>query len=278
MAALSNKSDQEIKDLLDEYGIKHGPVVDTTRPLYEKKLKEAMAKAKVTVTKPSPDRTFYREDQEEVTYVTCQTPVRSEGPSGDGKPYMRSRPEYSERDRVDDKPYSRPEYSERNRVDDKPYSRPEYSERNRVDDKPYSRPEYSEIDRVDDKPYSRSKLEYRERDRVDDKPYSRSKPEYRERDRVDDKLYSRSRPEYSSGRQYIDEPHVYNTPSSSSSYSKPTPVMKSGGVVKKENTTSSGRLIPLWIQFLVFLIVAGFLYFIFTNMESAESSPFNKIQ
>ncbi|XP_071205393.1 emerin-like isoform X12 [Salvelinus alpinus] len=226
MAALRNKSDQEIKDLLDEYGIKHGPVVDTTRPLYEKKLKEAMAKAKVTVTKPSPDRTFYREDKEEVTYVTCQTPVRSEGPSGDGKPYMRSRPEYSERDRVDDKPYSRPEYSERDRVDDKPYSRPEYSERNRVDDK----------------------------------------------------LYSRSRPEYSSGRQYIDEPHVYNTPSSSSSYSKPTPVMKSGGVVKKENTTSSGRLIPLWIQFLVFLIVAGFLYFIFTNMESAESSPFNKIQ
>ncbi|KAM9506599.1 uncharacterized protein ACWYII_048339 isoform 12-T12 [Salvelinus alpinus] len=228
MAALRNKSDQEIKDLLDEYGIKHGPVVDTTRPLYEKKLKEAMAKAKVTVTKPSPDRTFYREDKEEVTYVTCQTPVRSEGPSGDGKPYMRSRPEYSERDRVDDKPYSRPEYSERDRVDDKPYSRPE--------------PEYSEIDRVDDK------------------------------------LYSRSRPEYSSGRQYIDEPHVYNTPSSSSSYSKPTPVVKSGGVVKKENTTSSGRLIPLWIQFLVFLIVAGFLYFIFTNMESAESSPFNKIQ
>ncbi|XP_052337386.1 emerin-like isoform X2 [Oncorhynchus keta] len=194
MAALRNKSDQEIKDLLDEYGIKHGPVVDTTRPLYEKKLTEAMVKAKVTVTKPSPDRTFYREDQEEVTYVTYQTPVRSEGLSGDGKPYMRSRPEYSERDRVDDK------------------------------------------------------------------------------------LYSRSRPEYSSGRPYIDEPHVYNTPSSSS-YSKPTPVVKSGsGVVKKENTTTSGRLIPLWVQFLVFLVLAGFLYFIFTNMESAESSPFNRIQ
>ncbi|XP_045548829.1 emerin isoform X1 [Salmo salar] len=264
MTALCNKSDQEIKDLLDEYGIKHGPIVDTTRPLYEKKLKEAMTKAKVTVTTPSPDRTFYREDQEEVTYVTYQTPVSSEGPSGDGKPYMRSRPEYSERDRVDDKPYSRPVYSERDRVDDKPYSRPVYSER----------------DRVDDKPYMRSRPEYSERDRVDDKPYSR--PVYSERDRVDDKLYSRSRPEYSSGRQYIDEPLVYNTlspSSSSSSYSKPTPVVKSGGgVVKKEKTTSSGRLIPLWIQFLVFLILAGFLYFIFTNMESAESSPFNKIQ
>uniref|UniRef100_A0AAZ3QCQ2 LEM domain-containing protein n=1 Tax=Oncorhynchus tshawytscha TaxID=74940 RepID=A0AAZ3QCQ2_ONCTS len=161
MAALRNKSDQEIKDLLDEYGIKHGPVVDTTRPLYEKKLKETMAKAKVTVTKPSPDRTFYREDQEEVTYVTYQTPVS---------------------------------------------------------------------------------IDY----------FSCLRPVFR--------------------------PHVYNTPSSSS-YSKPTPVVKSGGgVVKKENTTSSGRLIPLWVQFLVFLILAGFLYFIFTNMESAESSPFNRIQ
>ncbi|KAK6308576.1 hypothetical protein J4Q44_G00218470 [Coregonus suidteri] len=192
MATLGNKSDQEIRELLDEYGIKHGPIVNTTRALYEKKLREAMAKN--NVTKPSPDKTFYREEQEEVTYVTYRTPVMSAGPSGDGKPYMRSRPEYSERDFVDDK------------------------------------------------------------------------------------LYSRSRPEYSSRRQYVDEPHVYNTPSSSS-YSKPTPVVKSGGgVVEEEKTESSGRLIPLWIQFLVFLIVAGFLYFIFINMESAESSPFNRIQ
>ncbi|CAB1330295.1 unnamed protein product [Coregonus sp. 'balchen'] len=147
MATLGNKSDQEIRELLDEYGIKHGPIVNTTRALYEKKLREAMAKNN----------------------------VMSAGPSGDGKPYMRSRPEYSERD-------------------------------------------------------------------------------------------------------FVDEPHVYNTPSSSS-YSKPTPVVKSGGgVVEEEKTESSGRLIPLWIQFLVFLIVAGFLYFIFINMESAESSPFNRIQ
>ncbi|XP_029521162.1 emerin-like [Oncorhynchus nerka] len=193
MATLKSKSDQEIRELLDEYGIKHGPIVDTTRPLYEKKLKEAMAKDK-KVTKPSSDKTFYREEQEEVTYVTYRTPVISEGPSGDGKPYMRSRPEYSEMDFVDEK------------------------------------------------------------------------------------LYSRSRPEYSRGRQYVDEPHVYNTPSYSS-YSKPTPVVKSGGVVvKEEKTESSGRLVPLWIQFLVFLIVAGFLYFIFINMESVESSPFNRIQ
>ncbi|KAK6303989.1 hypothetical protein J4Q44_G00264430 [Coregonus suidteri] len=195
MTTMRIKSDQEIRELLDGYGIKHGPVVESTRHLYEKKLKEAMVKDKVTVTKPSPDRTFYREEREEVSYVNYRTPVRSEWPSGDGEPYMRSRPEYSDRDLVDEK------------------------------------------------------------------------------------LYSRSRPEYSSGRQYVDEPHVYNTQSSSSSYSKPTPVVKpGGGVVKAERKASSGRLIPLWIQFLVFLIVAGFLYFLFTSMESAESSPFNRIQ
>uniref|UniRef100_A0A3Q4GPM3 LEM domain-containing protein n=1 Tax=Neolamprologus brichardi TaxID=32507 RepID=A0A3Q4GPM3_NEOBR len=60
MSSLSDKSAQEISDLLDEYGIKHGPVVESTRNLYEKKLKEAMAKGKRA--KPSPDKTYYREE------------------------------------------------------------------------------------------------------------------------------------------------------------------------------------------------------------------------
>lgn len=100
MSSLSNKSAQEISELLDEYGIKHGPVVgewhrlscllcapvwigltdrsylssftcnkgfavscllaESTRGLYEKKLKEAMAKSKRA--KPSPDKTYYREE------------------------------------------------------------------------------------------------------------------------------------------------------------------------------------------------------------------------
>ncbi|KAL1020647.1 hypothetical protein UPYG_G00002860 [Umbra pygmaea] len=231
MAALSTKSDQEIKELLDEYGIKHGPIVESTRPLYEKKLKEAMAKdRKVTKTststeknsKPtSTDKTFYREEEEEVTYVSYRTPPRSERLSEDGIPYMRSRPDHSERDFKDDKLYSK------------------------------SRPEYSST-----------------------------------RDYVDEKPYSKSRPEYSSGRDYVDEPRVYSSPSASSyssaypSYSKSTPLGKSvaGSRVKEETPASSGRLIPLWLQLLVFLIVAGFLYFVFANMESAESNPFKGIQ
>uniref|UniRef100_UPI0037E94970 uncharacterized protein n=1 Tax=Semicossyphus pulcher TaxID=241346 RepID=UPI0037E94970 len=94
MSLLSSKSAQEISELLDEYGIKHGPVVDSTRSLYERKLKEAMAKGKRV--KPSPDKTYYREEEEEVTYVH-RTPVRSDG-AGDSGSYLRSRPEWNERE------------------------------------------------------------------------------------------------------------------------------------------------------------------------------------
>nr|XP_040049880.1 emerin (Emery-Dreifuss muscular dystrophy) isoform X2 [Gasterosteus aculeatus aculeatus] len=72
--SLSEKSNSEISKLLGEYGIKHGPVVDSTRNLYEKKLEVAMEKAAVV---PSPDKTFYREE-EEITYITYHSPVRQE--------------------------------------------------------------------------------------------------------------------------------------------------------------------------------------------------------
>ncbi|XP_030625569.1 emerin (Emery-Dreifuss muscular dystrophy) [Chanos chanos] len=76
MSSLSNKSDKEISDLLDDYGIKHGPIVGSTRGLYEKKLREAMAKN----SKPlSSDKTYYREEAEEVEYITYHAPTRLEG-------------------------------------------------------------------------------------------------------------------------------------------------------------------------------------------------------
>ncbi|XP_042347405.1 deoxyribonuclease I-like 1-like [Plectropomus leopardus] len=121
MSSLSGKSAQEISELLDEYGIKHGPVVDSTRSLYERKLKEAMAKGKRA--KPSSDKTYYREEEEEITYV-YRTPPRSDG-AGDSGSYLRSRPEWSERDFEHETAYSgyarsKPEYRGREFVD-KPY-------------------------------------------------------------------------------------------------------------------------------------------------------------
>lgn len=123
MSSLSSKSAEEISELLDEYGIKHGPVVDSTRSLYEKKLREAMAKAK-RPAKASSDKTYYREEETEVTYLT-RTPVRS-STSADSGSYMRSRPQWTEREYEAETSYSnysrsQPEYRGRDFVDE-PYT------------------------------------------------------------------------------------------------------------------------------------------------------------
>ncbi|KAF3859913.1 hypothetical protein F7725_000168 [Dissostichus mawsoni] len=87
--SLREKSDEELSKLLSESGIKHGPIVDSTRKLYEKKLEKAMEDAPLEV--PSPDKTFYREEAEEVTYITYQhSPVRQEVYS-DGPPVQISK-------------------------------------------------------------------------------------------------------------------------------------------------------------------------------------------
>lgn len=188
MSSLSSKSAQEISDLLDEYGIKHGPVVDSTRSLYERKLKEAMAKGKRA--KPSNDKTYYREEEEEVTYV-YRTPVRSDF-SGDSGSYIRSRPEWTEREFEHEPTYT---------------------------------------------------------------SYSRPKPEYR-------------------GRDFVDEPHMYDTPSTyRNTYLKSTPI-KSGEDAPK--APKSSRLIPLWVQFVLFLAFTVFLYIVFSSMETNE--PLKGIQ
>ncbi|XP_046728057.1 emerin (Emery-Dreifuss muscular dystrophy) isoform X3 [Silurus meridionalis] len=60
---LSSKSDQEISWMLDDYGIKHGPVVGSTRSLYEKKLRDIMAKERKMRGTSEP--VVYREQRDE---------------------------------------------------------------------------------------------------------------------------------------------------------------------------------------------------------------------
>ncbi|XP_028307764.1 emerin-like isoform X2 [Gouania willdenowi] len=176
MSSLGDKTAQHISALLDEYGIKHGPVVDSTRSLYEKKLKEAMAKEKKF--QPSSDKTYYREE-ENVTYVYT-TPVRNEG-SSDRTTYMRPRPEWSEREYDHKTSYSRPNYG---------------------------------------------------------------------------------------GWETVDEPQMYDSPSTyRSSYLQSTPLRGGQDAPKAEK---SSRLVPLWVQLVVFLVLAVFLYFVFSNMETNE--------
>ncbi|XP_034028114.1 emerin-like isoform X4 [Thalassophryne amazonica] len=208
MSSLRSKSADELAELLDEYGIKHGPVVDSTRGLYEKKLKEAMAKGKPQ--RPSPDRTYYREEEEEVTYVH-RTPVRNES-SADSELYRRPRAEQTEWEFGTEK-----------------------------------------FDSSSSWPVAG----YRGKD-FEEKLYSSSSQPaalYRERD--------------------FDEPYTY-TPSTYRNISlKQT--AKSAENLPGEKKSS--RLIPLWIQFVVFfLVVAFFFYFVFSNMETTVTDPFQKIE
>ncbi|KAK1801738.1 hypothetical protein P4O66_022384 [Electrophorus voltai] len=46
-------------------------------------------------------------------------------------------------------------------------------------------------------------------------------------------------------------------------------------VAKSERSKSEGA--PGWLRVLVFVIVAVFLYYVYSNMESVEKSPFNTI-
>lgn len=124
MSNLSEKTADELGELLDEYGIKHGPIVESTRSLYEKKLREAMAKTK----KPSSDKTYYREEvEEEVTYVTRTPPKASAaGDSYYSGTYMRSRPERTEREYQHEATYSNfsrstPDFKRKEYIDE-PYT------------------------------------------------------------------------------------------------------------------------------------------------------------
>ncbi|KAB5546317.1 hypothetical protein PHYPO_G00070650 [Pangasianodon hypophthalmus] len=177
MSSLSSKSSDELCKLLDEYGINHGPIVDSTRKLYEKKLAEAMAKN----TKSSSDKTFYREEQEEITYVTYHPPlqVRHEN-FGDG--IRRTRTTENAGD-VEDEPIVS-------------YTRTSYQSAPRSRSTAYT---------------SKSSLQ-------DDNP----------------------------------------------------------GTVKSEGSKSGG--VPGWLRVLVFIIIAVFLYYVYSNMESADENPFKKIE
>ncbi|XP_066566139.1 emerin (Emery-Dreifuss muscular dystrophy) [Amia ocellicauda] len=206
MAALSNKSDKEIRQLLDQYGIKHGPIVESTQGLYEKKLQEAMAKDKKVKT--SSDKTYYREEQEEVTYLHYRQPIRNDDFEDDGN--------------------------------------------------------YSSIERQ----YTTSDS-YREPVRE----YEDSGRQYSSTDSYSDprKLYGNA------ARMYFKATEA--TPRDGL-HSRPVPTKSSAGQTTRsaqEKPSQESRLIPLWLQILAFLLVASFLYYVFTSMETPEQNPFNKI-
>ncbi|XP_068180890.1 LEM_emerin domain-containing protein isoform X1 [Antennarius striatus] len=281
MSSLSTISTQELYNLLEEYGIKHGPVVDSTRGLYEKKLKEAMAMGKRG--KPTPDKTFYREEEEEVTYV-YRTPVSSDK-AGERGSYIRSRPEWTEGKFGHESSYSTPTHL---------YKRKDFS--NEAGLNQFLKPIYRNPTE-----FSRSK-QWRGKTSV-------STPQFLE-DRCLDQLELQRGREGGGGEergrvavyslpQHLpsafprrvpvagmvpsalslrpgtsqkksQKPYMYDTPTTyRNSYLTQSTHMKSGQ--EEPKAPKSSRLIPLWFQFVLFLVVAVILYMVFSNMETNES-------
>uniref|UniRef100_A0A8C2G1I7 Emerin (Emery-Dreifuss muscular dystrophy) n=1 Tax=Cyprinus carpio TaxID=7962 RepID=A0A8C2G1I7_CYPCA len=191
MSSLSGKSVKELSQLLNEYGINHGPIVESTRKLYEKKLIEAMAKK----AKPSsPDKTYYREEQEEVEYVT----------------YHQPQPQLTRHDGSGD-----------------------VTRRSKVTDADFAHN------------IQRSKLtDYRD----DDIGYT------------NEPIISPARTSYQSSSRL--------GPSVSTSMQR--------GPSSPDTSKFGG--VPGWLRVLVFLIIAVFLYYVYTCMEPAEETPFKSVQ
>ncbi|XP_077070549.1 emerin (Emery-Dreifuss muscular dystrophy) [Siphateles boraxobius] len=190
MSTLNGKSDKEISQLLDEYGIKHGPIVESTRKLYEKKLKETMAKN----TKPSSsDKTYYREEHDEVEYVTYHQPPPLTRHDGFG----------------------------------------DVTRRSKVTDADFTHD------------IRKSKF-----------------TDYRDDDDVD----------------HTNEPVISPTRTTYQSSSRPGPSVSKSAQRGASPETSKHGGVPVWLRVLVFLIIAVFLYYVYTCMEPAEETPFKTIK
>ncbi|KAB5567045.1 hypothetical protein PHYPO_G00228320 [Pangasianodon hypophthalmus] len=166
---LSSKSDQEISWMLDDYGIKHGPVVGSTRSLYEKKLRDVMAKERKV--RGASERAVYREQQDV---------------------YMHQR-----------RPWGHDAFSSRGNA--------MFSTEDR------------EVDIVDEPMVSQ--------------------------------YYTVSQGKYTAVRQERTQERMQ----------------------ERTQGPGSGRFVPLWLQIVFFLIVAGVLVFIFINMEPVQSEPFKHL-
>ncbi|XP_041092900.1 emerin-like [Polyodon spathula] len=181
MSTLSSRSDQELTSLLDQYEIKHGPVVESTRKLYEKKLLDAMSKEEKQgkVKKLSSDKTYYREEETETFFL---------------HPAQHTSPIHYE----------------------------DFSDGDNSD----TQTKYSSVMGTKRSPSKR------------------------------EKFGDLSRQIYSTEATYRNV-----------SQSNPSPLPSSTRSAQ-EKAPEATRYIPLWFQFLVFLVFAGILYYVFANMET----------
>ncbi|XP_058873284.1 emerin-like isoform X4 [Acipenser ruthenus] len=276
MSNLSSMSDQELSSLLDQYEIKHGPVVGTTRKLYEKKILEAMSKEEKQgkVKKPSSDKTYYREEETE-TFIPHPAhytpPFRYEAFSDGASRYSDPQTKYSSVTDTKTSPLSESLWKRGDFGDAASrYSDPQtkYSSVTDTKTSPLSESLWKRGDFGDAASrYSDPQTKYSSVTDTKTSPLSES-------------LWKRgdfgdaSRQIYSTEATYRNVSHS-NPPlltSSTASASRAVPASSA-----QEKAPEGTRSVPLWFQFLVFLMFALFLYYVFISMETPPKNPFEKI-
>ncbi|XP_058873282.1 emerin-like isoform X2 [Acipenser ruthenus] len=311
MSNLSSMSDQELSSLLDQYEIKHGPVVGTTRKLYEKKILEAMSKEEKQgkVKKPSSDKTYYREEETE-TFIPHPAhytpPFRYEAFSDGASRYSDPQTKYSSVTDTKTSPLSESLWKRGDFGDAASrYSDPQTKYSSVTDTKTsplseslwkrgdfgdaasrYSDPQtkYSSVTDTKTSPLSESLWK---RGDFGDAASRYSDPQTKYSSVTDTKtsplsesLWKRgdfgdaSRQIYSTEATYRNVSHS-NPPlltSSTASASRAVPASSA-----QEKAPEGTRSVPLWFQFLVFLMFALFLYYVFISMETPPKNPFEKI-
>ncbi|XP_077777839.1 emerin isoform X3 [Podarcis muralis] len=273
MEAYEGLTDKELIARLKKYSIPHGPLVGSTRKLYEKKVYEYETERR---KRPSPGKGSLSTEPS-----TSESYIRETFVSPQSRPNLN----YGREALGSTRTYITENY-------DSPGSKEYYSEYINEDSSP-TRSYLSENYRL---PRHEGRSTYATED-LDANSSETSTSSYQS---YVSSLTSGARPEAPSARQPIAEPYPYNSsrkdvPSvrDSSSYQsifyRKSPGLSTLGVEPRraihperqtqaaEGATGTKRYLPLWPQLFLFVLLAGFLAFIYFFLQGgADDNPFVK--
>ncbi|XP_038603877.1 emerin [Tachyglossus aculeatus] len=298
-------SDSDLISMLKQYNIPHGPIVGSTRKLYEKKIYEyETQRTKLSPQKTSSSSYSYRYSDPD-SRKTYSPPEREES--------NRHRAAFEDDD-LDSGSYDFPRREERLAYRDNDYD--DYYEESYSSTKTYGEPEvvasasrsygeplmartFSETSTA--RNYSESEEEPTVRQRVrDDILFSPTREENKDRDRS---YYPRGnayqsvshyRPPGSAAAAFSSSgppgPSAYSTYSASSASSSSAASSLAGARSSlhvearrairperqggAEGELGGRRFVPLWLQLLLFLVFAGFLAFMYYFVQAEDDNPF----
>ncbi|XP_069065576.1 emerin isoform X2 [Pleurodeles waltl] len=269
MEQFKGMTDEELISALKKYSIPHGPVVGTTRKLYEKKIYEYETQR----TKHSPSKqTYTYSDSDSPLYESKRYDVLSrEGRSGGSPAYQLDASSQASGGVRADIIGETAGYGTYTSKTEGP-SGPEESDSQFCERQQYDLPR--DRDRIS------GRVSYQ--DKGDDyysESYSTTKT-YSEppvRQRLRDEFVSSSNTE---SKYYSKENAYQNVSQYSSASGSSLSVEPRRGIREKPKEveqTPARRFCPLWLQFLLLFLIIGFLAFVYFFVQPEDENPFKEI-